>query len=148
VVEGVVVVLVVCILGAIAIPAFAGNTRRADDKVTQQDVRTAVKAATAFSATRHTFTGVGAALPTTEPSLVFAPGSVALDDGRVYVQATATTAYIGKVSRSGNCYYARSTGRGTTVYGHAQSGCAAVLDMTTDVEWAKSWAAAPPSFGH
>jgi type IV pilus assembly protein PilA len=59
-VELMIVVLIVGILLAIAVPTFLGARARAQDRAAQSDLRTGYAAALTYQATRDTFTGFDA----------------------------------------------------------------------------------------
>lgn len=68
-VELMVVVLVIAVLLAIAIPSFVGARTRAQDRTAQANVTTASKAEAAYSAAGNGFTANAALLAAEEPSL-------------------------------------------------------------------------------
>ena len=68
-VELMVVVLVIAILIAIAIPSFMGARQRAQDRTTQANLTTGLKAESAIAASGGGFTANAAALAAEEPSL-------------------------------------------------------------------------------
>lgn len=78
-IELMVVVLIIAILIAIAVPTFLGLRRRAQDRSAQSDLRNALTAAKAFYTDQETFTGFTVAVAeATEPSINFdANGTVA-----------------------------------------------------------------------
>ena len=75
-----VVVLIIGILVAIALPTFLGARNRANDKAAQSSVRNALAAAkTIFTDTDDYSTVTGASLLATEPSLTY-PGRLGRPD--------------------------------------------------------------------
>jgi type IV pilus assembly protein PilA len=75
-IELMVVVLIIAILIAIAIPTFLGLRRRAQDRAAQSNLRNGLTAAKAFYTDGETYTGFDAADgETTEPSLTWADGA-------------------------------------------------------------------------
>ncbi len=68
-VELMVVVLVIAVLIAIAIPSFLGARTRAQDRTTQANLVTASKAQSSLAANNDTFTNVLADLQAEEPSV-------------------------------------------------------------------------------
>lgn len=68
-VELMTVVLVISVLMAVAIPSFFGARARAQDRTTQANMTTAVKAEASFSASGNGFTTSVAVLSAEEPSL-------------------------------------------------------------------------------
>jgi type IV pilus assembly protein PilA len=88
-IELMVVVLIIAILIAIAIPTFLGLRRRAQDRGAQSDLRNGLTAAKAFYTDDDTYTGFTAAEGTTiEPSLQWVAGG-APAEGQVGVSLAA-----------------------------------------------------------
>src|SRR5580700_11313333 len=77
-IELMVVLLILAILLAIAIPTFLGVTKSANDRAAQSNVNTAfVNAKAAFQQNGQSYSGVNAAtLQTAEPSLTFTTATV------------------------------------------------------------------------
>src|SRR5687767_15540586 len=71
-IELMVVVLIIAILIAIAIPTFLGLRQRAQNRAAQSDLRNALTGAKAFYTDAETFTGFLAAAPSIEPSITWA----------------------------------------------------------------------------
>jgi type IV pilus assembly protein PilA len=77
-IELMVVVLIIAILIAIAIPTFLGLRRRAQDRAAQSDLRNGLTAAKAFYTDAETYAGFDvAAADATEPSLNWVLGGAA-----------------------------------------------------------------------
>jgi type IV pilus assembly protein PilA len=77
-IELMVVVLIIAILIAIAIPTFLGLRRRAQDRAAQSNLRNGMTAAKAFYTDNETYTGFNAAAGLAiEPSLTWADGGAA-----------------------------------------------------------------------
>jgi type IV pilus assembly protein PilA len=75
-IELMVVVLIIAILIAIAIPTFLGLRRRAQDRAAQSNLRNGLIAAKAFYTDAESYTGFDAAAgETIEPSLTWADGA-------------------------------------------------------------------------
>jgi type IV pilus assembly protein PilA len=75
-IELMVVVLIIAILIAIAIPTFLGLRRRAQDRAAQSNIRNGLIAAKAFYTDAESYTGFNAAAgKTIEPSLTWADGA-------------------------------------------------------------------------
>ncbi len=85
-IELMVVVLIIAILLAIAIPTFLGLRQRAQDRAAQAELRDGLVAAKAFFTDDETFTGFLAEAPNIEPSLTWngaadaVPGAVSVRD--------------------------------------------------------------------
>ncbi|MDH3499239.1 MAG: prepilin-type N-terminal cleavage/methylation domain-containing protein [Acidimicrobiia bacterium] len=80
-VELMVVVLVIAILIAVAIPTFLGARTRAQDRTAQANLVTATKAQSSLAADRDSFTDIVADLQAEEPSLDWS----GIDDEDVHV---------------------------------------------------------------
>jgi type IV pilus assembly protein PilA len=75
-IELMVVVLIIAILIAIAIPTFLGLRRRAQDRAAQSNLRNGLTAAKAFYTDAESYSGFNAAAgETIEPSLTWADGA-------------------------------------------------------------------------
>ena len=109
-IELAVVILIIGILLAIAIPTFLGVRSRAQNKVSQTALRNSLVAAkTAFS-DEGTFTNVTlASLQSIEPSLFIASGGVSAAPQEVHYTITGGT-YRVVHSLSGNCGIQESSG--------------------------------------
>ena len=110
-IELMVVVLIIAILIAIAIPTFLGARERAQNSAAKSDVRNALVAAKTFYTDTETYTGTLAALPDIEPSLTYA---AAASNTVVGVVETANTVCIGKVSKSGDEFSILETATGAS----------------------------------
>ena len=134
-IELMVVVLIIGILVAIALPTFLGARERAQNRAAQSSLRNALVAAkTAYTDTSDYSVATDADLGAIEPSLTYVDGGAALDRSerrsastsraRTYVWSAAA------LSDSGTCYYisddASSAGTGTKYGddGGAGAGCA------------------------
>jgi len=101
-IELMVVVLIIAILLAIAIPTFLGLRERAQDRASQSDLRNGLTAAKAFYTDDETYTGFNVtAAEAIEPSLVWnANGAVA--EGEVEISlASNQTVVLQSLSESG-----------------------------------------------
>ena len=105
-IELMVVVLIIAILLAIAIPTFLGARQRAQDRAAQSDIRNALAAEKVYYTDDEVYTASTAALKSIEPSLTYgAAGSttvvgVAVSDDN----GTSNKVCISKESKSGNDY--------------------------------------------
>ncbi len=116
-IELMVVVLIIAILIAIAIPTFLGLRRRAQDRSAQSDIRNALTQAKAFYTDYETYVDNDGAGPATtfnaaaglagEPSLLWVNGGVPGLNSGVHVYTTADTqeVLVGTESDSGQEFY-------------------------------------------
>ena len=111
-IELMVVLLILAILLAIAIPTFLGVTKSANDRAAQSNLNTAfLNAKAAYQSGGQTYTGVTAAsLSTAEPSLSFTSGipgnSSAQNVISVFTAADGNAIVMAAFSKSSNnCWY-------------------------------------------
>jgi type IV pilus assembly protein PilA len=126
-IELMVVVLIIGILIAIALPTFLGARRRAQDRQAQSALRNTLSAAKVIKTDNDSFAGANAAgLGAAEPALAFADSPAeSTGPNQVSVKATATTFEAGGHSNSGKCFYLYDSGAAPIVYGNgAESGTA------------------------
>jgi type IV pilus assembly protein PilA len=117
-IELMVVVLVIAILLAIAIPTFLGARKRAQDRAAQSSLRNALTAAKSMYTDNSTYavaTSADTGLPTVEPSLTYAaPGTASSGPKNVPVEVSGTDEWAGAAkSDSGKCFYIHETANGT-----------------------------------
>jgi type IV pilus assembly protein PilA len=154
-IELMVVVLIIGILIAIALPTFLGARTRAQNRAAQSDLRTALVAAktiytdsgsyacaTAANGTAAPCVGIG--LPAVEAQLTFttAASSVTAPSMSVMAAPSATLWAAARMSASGTCYGLRETSANGTYYitGSATvlttcDGATASADGTTVRSW-------------
>jgi type IV pilus assembly protein PilA len=126
-IELMVVLLILAILLAIAIPTFLGVTKSANDRAVQSNLNTAVTNAKSYfqnSSQSYGTTGAAAVvsvLTTQEPSIGWTTGaSTGSNSISVFVDATAATATDGTgiilagKSSTGNCWYVLDNSVGQT----------------------------------
>ena len=88
-IELMVVVLIIGILIAIALPTFLGARTRSQDRATQTDLRSGLAAAMTYYAARDTYTGFDVAVAAaSEPSLTWV-GAVAPSQREIGIQVAA-----------------------------------------------------------
>jgi len=124
-----VVVLIIAILIAIAIPQFLGARERAEDRAAQSSLRNALTAAkTAYTDSQSYGVATDTDLPAIEPSLTYVAGGTAstgFKEVSVNVANVSGTDQqiweAAALSKSGKCWYIKdvATGVGTagTFYG-------------------------------
>jgi type IV pilus assembly protein PilA len=120
-IELMVVVLIIAILLAIAIPTFLGAQNKAKDRSAQSSVRNALTAAKTIYTDASTYTTADeTALALVEPSLTFAATATNSTDPKtvsVSSNTTGDTFYAAAMSKTGTCFYIKdtiATGGGTT----------------------------------
>ena len=145
-IELMVVVLIIAILLAIAIPTFLGARNRANDRAAQASLRNALTAAKVVFTDAQDYTKATIAkLDTEEPALKFqtaastAPKEVTVEDP----PAAAALWYATAQSKSGKCFYIKdnsaAAGDGTT-FGVATApaaGCS--IDKTAALYTTPGW---------
>ncbi len=121
-IELMVVVLIIGILVAIALPTFLGARNRANDKAAQSGVRNGVAAAkTCFTDDDSYQLCDGAALGAIETSLDFSV-AVSNDPGEISVVVDdntdpATVIGLAAYSKSGSCFYLQDDPQSGTTFG-------------------------------
>ena len=129
-IELMVVVLIIGILIAIALPTFLGARNRANDKAAQSGLRNALAAAKTCFTDHDTYddtTGSGqvcdaATLATIETSLSFVDSTSPGSDGpnTISVDVPSGTVWDAAAwSKSGTCYYVEDDSQNGTFYGSA-----------------------------
>jgi len=119
-IELMVVVLIIGILIAIALPTFLGARQRAQDKAAQSNLRNAIAAAKTYYTDGESYDGFEAAGVASgiEPSLTWVLTDIAATQNTVTINThTDTTIEMSALSASGNafCILDVSTGPGTTL---------------------------------
>ncbi len=153
-IELMVVVLIIGILIAIALPTFLGARARAQNRAAQSDLRNALVAAKTMYTDNSSYAAatdvVATGLPTVEPSLCYVPAATAaLSSGTtctntakngaasVSVSATATTWAAARLSANGTtCFTIADSATAGTTYGQGLTaanckGSGALADATT-----------------
>ena len=109
-IELMVVVLVIAILLAIAVPTFLGARERSQDRAAQSSLRNALTAAKVLFVDSGDYSGVTkAALDGVEPALTFnaTSGAASGDDNVVSFHQTDTDFYAAALSESSSCFFIR-----------------------------------------
>jgi type IV pilus assembly protein PilA len=118
-IELMVVVLIIGILIAIALPTFLGARERAQNRAAQSDLRNALAAAKTYFTDDETYVGFTETVAEgIEPSLTWEDTDGAAVEGTVTINtASATTIEMSTQSASGDdfCILDVSTGPGTTL---------------------------------
>jgi type IV pilus assembly protein PilA len=142
-IELMVVVLIIGILVAIALPTFLGARTRSQDRAAQSDLRNALVAAKTLYTDNSDYTDASSTnLAVVEPSLSYIAAGVASAAGNDFAVSVATVSATewaaARLSASGTCFYVRdeSTGPGTE-YGEGTGACTGTQADTsaTNPEW-------------
>ena len=122
-IELMVVILIIGILIAIALPTFLGARTRAQDKVAQTSVRNALSDAKVIFTDANAYTGADATgMTAAEPALTFvAAGTASTAPRTVSVAAGTTTWGAAAKSDSGTCFYIYDPGNSAVLYGKSSS---------------------------
>jgi type IV pilus assembly protein PilA len=125
-IELMVVVLIIAILIAIAIPTFLGLRERAQDRAAQAELRDGLTAAKAFYTDDETYTGFDVdAAEAIEPSLDWAGGEPGIES------AADNTVVLTQQSES-ETWFCIQDNAGTTGYGSGDSEANAVTNCDGD----------------
>jgi type IV pilus assembly protein PilA len=127
-IELMVVVLVIAILLAIAIPTFIGARSRAHDSVARSSLRQALTTASAVAAVGTVSAANAATLAAEEPSLTFVDAPAASTGSKVVSVTFGSNAWTAAVlSASGTCWWTRLDSNGATTNGSMTTPCQADL---------------------
>jgi type IV pilus assembly protein PilA len=135
-IELMVVVMIIGILVAIALPSFLGTRVRAQDRAAQSDVRIAFTAEKAFYTDTLTYTTVPAEMVAIEAALDYVAGDTPLAEGVVYlhVHPVPNQIFVSTKSESGTCFYLSETDGGGARFA-ASTGCASTDGQTYGSTW-------------
>jgi type IV pilus assembly protein PilA len=137
-----VVVLIIAILIAIAIPQFLGARERAEDRAAQSSLRNALTAAkTAYTDQQSYGVATSTDLPAIEPSLTYVAGG-AQSTGFKVVSVNVTSVSgtdqqiwsASALSKSDKCFYIKDVASGSgagTFYGQGAKAACSGGDATT-----------------
>src|SRR4051812_37394861 len=120
-IELMVVVLIIAILIAIAIPTFLGARTRAQDRQAQSNLRNAFAAEKVVFTDNQTFTTSAATLSGIEPSLTYSSAAAvsgAPDAKEIHVVTANSdgTVVLGAKSKSGSCFYMMDSANAPTQF--------------------------------
>ncbi|MBT8199915.1 MAG: prepilin-type N-terminal cleavage/methylation domain-containing protein [Acidimicrobiia bacterium] len=140
-IELMVVVLIIAILVAIAIPTFLGQRETAQDRAAQSNLRNALATEKTIYANDQAYTDVAADLGAVEPSLTWQEDAYAAatsNAGDVFVKLeTGGVACLTVLSASGKIFMIAEDPTAATAYGEIASG-GTLTDCATDAT-AASW---------
>lgn len=142
-IELMVVVLIIAVLLAIAIPTFLGAQSKAKDRSAQSSARNAVTAANTIYADSGAFTAATVTeLALVEPSLTYAATSATPSTGPkiVSVDSDADTVWMAAKSETGTCFYIRDDKGGAgTKFAKGATACSADDAQDVTVVPAANW---------
>ena len=150
-IELMVVVLIIGILVAIAVPTFLNAQNNAKSKAAQSNARSALSAAKTVYADKENYDFALTDLQKAEPSLIWgAEGAKSESVEQVSWSGVGNVFRIAVLAKNGDCFYIKdstaSDGTGGTDFGkHAKSdvpagGCLAASDPTWSKTQATGWA--------
>lgn len=134
-VEVMVVVLIVGVLLAIAVPTFLGARDRAEERAAQSNLRIAQATAMVIFTDDGDFDDVTTgAMRTNEPSLTWiGASSASTSENRISIGDSSDSSEWGAAAMAdnGTCYYVRLRESGSTLYGSSTSAaCTATVALT------------------
>jgi len=138
-IELMVVVLIIGILIAIALPTFLGARTRAQNRAAQSDLRNALVAAKTIytDASSYANAAIAANMTAVEPSLTYVTAAVGTNVNQVGIASPGATQWAGsRYSASGTCFYISDDTAVGTKYGQATGAC---LVPTMALAAANSW---------
>ncbi|MPY96052.1 MAG: prepilin-type N-terminal cleavage/methylation domain-containing protein [Acidimicrobiia bacterium] len=145
-IELMVVVLIIAVLLAIAIPTFLGAQSKAKDRSAQSSARNAVTAANTIYADGGDFTAATAGeLAAVEPSLTYAAAATASTGPKdVSVETDPDTVWMAAKSETGTCFYIQDDKGGSgTQFAKGPGACSADAAQDTAVvpaaDWSDKW---------
>ena len=148
-IELMVVVLIIAVLLMVAIPAFLGARRRADERVAQSVLRHALTAARSASLDGGDYSSVSVSdIAGDEPSIrVKASNVPAIDSPDVSIKSSADgyTFWAAATDSRGACFYVRDVFFGDnagTAYAFVDQDCESTADAAEavpDGSWKRSW---------
>ena len=144
-IELMVVVLIIGILIAIALPTFLGARTRAQNRAAQSDLRNALVAAKTIytDASSYANAGVAANMTAVEPSLNYVTAAVGTTVNQVGIASLASPTAganqawaAARYSASGNCFYISDDTAVGTRFGQAAGACVApTLALAAAASW-------------
>jgi type IV pilus assembly protein PilA len=145
-IELMVVVLIIGILIAIALPTFLGARTRAQNRAAQSDLRNALVAAKTMYTDTSSYAGATAAaggLITVEPAIQYTNAASASPTYKVSVMTTPTGVLwaAARMSASGTCYGIQDTSAAGTTYDQVAALTTTCTgdQVVTDAPSATSW---------
>ena len=141
-IELMVVVLIIAILLAIAVPTFLGAQNKAKDRSAQSSLRNALTAAKTIQADAGDYaTATDAALEPIEPSLSYVATGVESDNPKEVSVSGAGAVWAGAaMSKTGSCFFIKDSNAGTQyTKALAADDCSGTGATTTAAVWSDGW---------
>jgi type IV pilus assembly protein PilA len=129
-IELMIVVLIIGILIAVALPTFLGARARAQNRRAQAQIRNTFATEKVYYAEAQVYTEDPADLQAIEPGMPYVTGDVPAAQGPVYLHvhpAPTHDLFLSAQSQTGTCYYLRDIPNGGTTY--ANSAACNVADI-------------------
>ena len=143
-IELMVVVLIIAILLAIAIPTFLGARDRANDRAAQSNLRNANTNALVYYADGHqSFTQDPATMEALDPSLRYTNTKSLATSKTVYIEVVTTyspsdTVYLATQSTNGPCFWIRTIGDESEPRFSSVAGACSLADPSS-LAWTDEW---------
>ena len=139
-IELMVVVLIIAILIAIAIPTFLGARKRAQDRAAQSNLRNALTAEKTFYTDNQAYTATAADLTAIEPSLDYVTSSASMTEAKdvlVVVSGDGAAVCMSAESASGTTFGIKDVATGTAAGTYYNKTGFTTCDSTTtaDAKW-------------
>lgn len=143
-IELMVVVLIIAILIAIAIPTFLGQRQKAQDKQAQSNLRNALTAEKSYYVDSQVYTAVAADMEAIEPVLTWMGGAASTAPGEIYQKTGdgGATVCLEAKSAGGDFFAVGDVTQGAsagTYYKKAAATNLATCDAATVSTWATAW---------
>jgi type IV pilus assembly protein PilA len=108
-IELMIVVMIIGVLVAIALPTFLGTRTRAYDAASHSDIRNAFAAEKAYYSDTVTYTTDPTTMTAIEAAITYLDGDTPLATDVVYLDLDPipNTIYVSALSKSGTCFYLR-----------------------------------------
>ena len=138
-IELMIVVLIIALLVAIALPSFLGARVQAYDRAAQSDIRNAFAAEKAYYSDTHTYTTDPATMIAIEAAITYLDGDTPLVTGVAYLHLDpiSNEIFVSAMSDSGTCFYLREIDGGGALF--ASDAACGVADTQTYTTFTSAW---------
>ena len=140
-IELMVVVLIIAILLAIAIPTFLGARKRANDRAAQSSLRNSLTAAkTIYTDSQNYTNATTTELNAQEPNITHvAAGTASTGFKEVSVSTTADSYAAAAKSKTGTCFYIKEVATGGTTYGKSDTDACTGTQAVSSASSSSAW---------